>query len=53
MGTEHSQLTRHLDPRPPEVRFMQRPFADGLDHELLDGRHLVLTRAIPHVGEIE
>ena len=40
-------------PNPPEVRFMQRVPADGLDHELLDGTYLVLTRAIPHFGEIE
>ena len=32
---------------------MQRVAADGLDHELLDGTYLVLTRAIPHFGEIE
>jgi hypothetical protein len=32
---------------------MQRAPVDGLDHELLDGTHLVLTRAIPHFGEIE
>jgi hypothetical protein len=32
---------------------MQRAFVDGLDHELLDGTLFVLTRAIPHFGEIE
>jgi hypothetical protein len=42
-----------LRPKTAEVRFMQRAFAEGKGHELLDGTHLVLARAIPHVGEIE
>lgn len=32
---------------------MQRAFFDGKGHELVDGIHFVLTRAIPHFGEIE
>ena len=32
---------------------MQRVFIDGLDHELPDVTHFVLTRAAPHHGEIE
>ena len=32
---------------------MQRAFFDGKGHEILDGTFFVLTRAIPHFGEIE